>query len=286
MKRVLLTGASGFIGTHLKAKLLGLGFEVIGLSSIDGNIADGAFWHQLNGEGFEHVYHLAAKTFVPESWENPGSFFAVNAGGTQHALEFCRRYNIGLTYMSAYLYGQPQRLPIAEDCPIEPNNPYGLSKYLAEQLCHFYTEHYSIPVSIIRPFNVYGRGQSNNFLIPSIIRQAMNETEIKIKDIYPKRDYLYIDDLVEAMMLSANLRTYNVYNIGSGYSVSVGQIIELVQGILGSNKPVVSAEEIRKNEINDVIADISKANRELNWFPKYSILTGLEEVIRFAQEEG
>ena len=133
---------------------------------------------------------------------------------------------------------------------------------------------------IIRPFNVYGMGQNEKFLIPYIIRQALEDKEIKVKDLTPRRDYIYLDDLIDALMLTVeSTNKFAVYNIGSGISFSVEEIINSVQKIVGTNKKVVSENMVRKNEINDVVADIGRANKELGWSPKTNFYEGMKKVI-------
>ncbi|MBL4933543.1 NAD-dependent epimerase/dehydratase family protein [Clostridium paridis] len=280
MKQVLLTGSNGFIGRRLKEKLIELKYEVLELNSSNGDVTSIETLRTFNLEKIGHIFHLAAKTFVPESWMQPEEFYKVNTFGTLNILEICKEYNIDLTFISSYIYGQPKTMPISESSDICPNNPYAHSKYIAEQMCEFYSREFNVNVSIIRPFNIYGIGQNKKFLIPHIIDQALYSNEIKIKDLSPKRDYIYLEDVVDAILLTINNnKNYSVYNIGSGYSISVQQVIEVVLGILNIEKKVISEDSQRKNEMNDVVADITKANRELNWYPKYSFLDGIKKII-------
>lgn len=279
MKRVLVTGSRGFVGSALKKRLLSEGYEVLEMDA-DNDVAAPASFSRLEEARPAHVFHLAGKTFVPESWQDPLAFYNTNVTGTMNVLDFCRRNGASLTYVSAYLYGVPERLPIPEDAPIRPNNPYAHSKYLAEQLCEFYAREFNVRTTVVRPFNVFGPGQAERFLIPFIIRQAIEENEIRVKDLAPKRDYVYIDDLVDALVVSMGSKEgFAVYNVGSGYSVSVGEVISAVQDALGTDKPVVSENEVRKNEINDVVADISKAARGLGWRPAHSFKEGVKKII-------
>jgi nucleoside-diphosphate-sugar epimerase len=203
--------------------------------------------------------------------------------GTGQVLEFCRMRSIPLVYMSAYLYGRPLKLPISEDDAIRPNNPYAHSKYLAEQLCEFYAHEFGVKTIILRPFNIFGPGQSEQFLVPLIIRQALERNEIKVKTLSPKRDYIYLDDVIDAAILAMKLvrEPFAVYNIGSGYSASVLSVIRCVMEVMGTDLSVVSEDEARRNEINDVFADISRANRELGWYPRYSLADGIRKTIEY-----
>jgi nucleoside-diphosphate-sugar epimerase len=281
MNKILITGAQGFLGSALKRRCISAGLPVLELGTAHGDITDNNIFSAYESEDISHVFHLAAKTFVPASWVHPSVFYQTNTMGTENVLEFCRRKGLSLTYVSAYLYGPPKRLPIAEDHPIAPNNPYAHSKYLAEQLCEFYARHYKIKVTVIRPFNIYGAGQNIKFLIPHIIHQALHGDVIKIKDLHPKRDYVYIDDVVEALMLtqqpSAALSTYN---IGAGNSLSVKEIIDIIQEILQTRKPVEAEEVVRQNELPDVVADITKARQGLHWTPKHSFREGMAKLIQ------
>lgn len=276
MKNVLVTGASGFIGQKLVVALNDAGYKVV---TLKGDVAEQKTFEQLDSLEVEFVFHLAGRTFVPDSWREPAEFERVNVAGTMNVLEFCRSRKIPLTYVSAYLYGIPAKLPISEFDEITPNNPYALSKFMAESVCRFYAEYYSVPVTIIRPFNIYGEGQKPHFLIPEIIAQVKAKTPIKLKDLNPRRDYLYVDDLVEALLLTMNPpQGYHAYNIGYGSSLSVAEIVTTIQSIAGTSLPVVSENAPRANEISDVYADISLAKKELNWHPQTPFAEGIKKI--------
>lgn len=279
-KKIAVTGAGGFIGKALAAYLQENGEGVMALDSKALDVTDKAAVNGLPFEKIGHIVHLAGKTFVPRSWEAPAEFVETNTMGTLHMLEFCRLHEIPMTYISAYIYGQPERNPIRETDTVKPNNPYAKSKYMAEELCEFYARQFGVKVCIIRPFNVYGPGQKENFLIPQIIGHAMHQDCIQVLDLAPRRDYIYLDDLLEAIRLTVNrVQEYEVFNIGSGVSYSVEEVIETVQGILGSKKPVVCKNETRKNELNNVVADITHAGEVLGWKPAHSLEQGLREMI-------
>jgi nucleoside-diphosphate-sugar epimerase len=277
MKNILVTGADGFIGKKLVLKLKKIGYNIFEHSVSDGDITTADF----KFDEIDHVFHLAALTFVPASWENPAEFYRVNVLGTENVLEFCRKKNAGLTFPSTYVYGIPQTLPISEQHPIKPNTPYNHSKVLCESLCEFYNRAFGINAVILRPFNIYGAGQSPKFLIPTIINQVLDKdvAEIKVMDLLPKRDYLYVDDLIEAMCLSIGKEGYSIYNVGSGYSISVEDVIISVQNIAGIKKPYSSSGTRRMGEVDDVVADISKIKAELNWNPSYDWKTGISMMI-------
>jgi nucleoside-diphosphate-sugar epimerase len=272
-KRILVTGADGFIGRRLTKKLKDMGCDVIEYTSQNGDIASAPF----NAEGVSHVFHLAAMTYVPLSWKNPFEFYRVNVMGTENILELCRKNLCSLTFMSSYIYGIPTHNPVPETHIAKPNSPYNHSKFICENLCEFYNKAFNVSTTVFRPFNVYGNGQSFNFLIPTIISQLFDENKetIEVMDLKPARDYVYIDDVIDALVLSIGKAGYNVYNIGSGESASVESIICMLIELSAINKPYSSLNQVRKFEIDDIRADISKIKAELSWYPRYSLKDGL-----------
>lgn len=281
MKKILITGSNGFIGESLVANLQQKNYQILTLDSKDGDISDIDLSQKYANEEIFHVFHLAAKTFVPHSWENPLEFYKTSILGTQQVLELCRKNTIPMTFVSAYVYGIPNEIPISETLTPAPNNPYAHSKYLAEELCRFYAEYYNVRITIARPFNIYGKNQKSHFLTPHILNQVLNENEITVKDLHPKRDYIYLDDLIDGLIKTIESdQRFSIYNFGSGIEHSVKEIIDIIQIVAGTNKPIVSENIERPNEISSVIADISKARNELDWYPKYSFEDGIKEILK------
>jgi len=279
-KTVLVTGASGFIGRPLSERLEQAGCTVIRHSSTDGDIASCA----LPGEGVNHVYHLAARTFVPDSWSAPLPFYSTNVLGTVNVAELCRRHGASLTVLSSYVYGRPQFLPITEEHPLAAFNPYGHTKLLVEEVCRFYARQFGIRASIIRPFNVYGPGQNGNFLILTLLRQILDPEarEISIADDRPKRDYLFLDDLIDLLLQSMNPQGCDAYNAGSGRSVNPRELAELMLHAAGLEKPVISKREVRSDEVLEMVADVGKAKRTFGWQPRVPLAEGLARMIETA----
>jgi nucleoside-diphosphate-sugar epimerase len=279
-KSILVTGATGFIGRRLAHRLGLEACDVVGLGSRDGDIASPSTLEKFADREFLHVFHLAGKTYVPDSWTDPHAFYRANVLGTANVLEFCRRGRFALTFVSAYLYGQPKRLPIPESSAVAPNNPYALSKHLAEELCRFYSEVHGTRVTVVRPFNAYGPGQPDRFLIPTIVKQVLHADEIVVQDLSPKRDYLYLDDLVDGLVKTLPCRgAFNAYNFGTGTSMSVRDVIDSVQDVAGTRKNVRCDSAVRPGEIPDVVADCSKAMRELDWRPQHSFREGIRKTL-------
>ncbi len=272
----LVTGAGGFVGRALVARLKAEGRDVLGLDRAAGDVAEISTWAALPPA--RRVYHLAARTYVPDSWKDEAAFIKTNVMGTERALAYCRQHNALLIYLSAYVYGLPQTLPIAEAHPVCPNNPYALSKHLAEQLCAFAAAYHGVNVTVLRPFNIYGAGQRSDFLIPTILAQIKKGAAVRVKDLAPRRDYVYIDDVVEAMIMAAESPAgYHVYNIGSGQSYSVEELIATLQRVVGTSLPVISEEQVRAQEIPDVVASIHQAQTVLGWSPRTTLEEGLKK---------
>jgi UDP-glucose 4-epimerase len=279
---ILITGSEGFIGSNLLSALKKFPeYEIFLFDKQHGDVSNFNF----SFKKIDHVIHLAARTYVPDSWETPSSFYKTNFLGTVNLLDLCHLHSASLTYISAYVYGAPDYLPIDEKHPLKGANPYMHSKILAESVCKFYSENYNVPVVILRPFNVYGMEQSKNFIIPKIIDQVLSKkNEISVFSLNTKRDYIYIDDLVDAIIKSLNIDSkFCTLNIGSGKSYSTMDIIQLCQKIANTNKEVVSEGIVRKNEILDVIADIEESKKVLNWQPKFNIIDGLKKIIENAK---
>lgn len=281
MKKILITGGKGFIGKHIEKYLAERGYEVETPSSDELNVLRQDDWDKWKEKEIAHIVHLAGKTFVPDSWEKPEEFFQVNTMGTLQTLHFCRKQHIGMTYISAYIYGQPKSNPIPEDADINPNNPYARSKYMAEELCEFFCKYFDMDISILRLFNVYGPGQQERFLIPFIIKQALSEEEsITVQDVEPKRDYIYIDDVCHAIELSIQKTSgYHLFNIGSGESFSVREVIDKIQQVAHTDKKVYSKNNVRRNELNDVIANVERIKQEWGWEPQVTLEAGLLQCV-------
>ena len=281
MPKILVTGHTGFVGRALHEALKAEGHEVLGASrstgqdiSLPGALETGAY------DSARHVYHVAGRTFVPASWEDPASFYQANALGTQHVLDFCRKRSLPLTFVSAYIYGPPQYLPVDEAHPLAPNNPYAHSKFFAEELCRFYAAHFGLKVAIVRPFNIYGPGQAASFLIPSLMRQAATAERIEVQDLAPRRDYIYLEDIIAALLyfLDGNRARHVEYNLGSGVSHSVEEAARAALAAVGRDIPVVRLGRVRRGEIPDVVADIRRMREDFGWQPNTTLEEGLREL--------
>ncbi len=275
--KVLVTGAEGFIGKHLVKFLLKKNVTVTPITRKQGDIRN----LDLNTyKNHDQVIHLANRNHIPTSWENPGEFFSTNLDGTRNVLEYCRNNKVRLVYLSAYVYGQPEYLPINEEHPISGINPYMKSKVLAEQLIKFYSEYLGVSSVIVRPFNIYGNQQNESFLIPTILSQLKKDIKIQVHSLKPKRDFLHVEDFAAAIsQILTNNHLTGVYNVGSGQSFSVEEIIQFFSQIL--NKKIEYSENNveRPHEVLDVIADISKIETDTGWSPNLSMKEGLSKLL-------
>jgi UDP-glucose 4-epimerase len=286
-KRILVTGSSGFVGTNLVEELKRQDADVLTLTEHDGrriDIRDQQSFKWITNEirniDIDMVYHLAAITSVPFSFENPGETYEVNVLGTLNILELCRLCNAKrIVFASSYVYGQPQYIPIDEEHPLQPTNPYARSKILGEELCSAYNTDFGVKCIILRPFNIYGVGQSKNFLIPSIIAQ-LQSGKIKLKDPAPKRDFIYISDVVNAYIKAGEFNgDFEVFNMGYGKSYNVKEIVDKIIHLYGKDVKVKYSGERRKNEVMDTIANIKKAKEKLGWTPGVDIDNGLSNLL-------
>lgn len=272
---ILVTGATGFIGKSVCRLLAEKKIPFITHKEINLDVTNEKAFEFSGAEKIKTVIHLAGKTFVPDSWKHPSEFLKVNAVGTMNVAEFCKKNGSHLIYTSAYVYGNTKQNPISENHPANVNNPYALSKKAGEDIALFYADIFNVPVSIVRPFNVYGPNQNEMFLIPEVIRQVKARKEIRVKDLNPKRDFIYVDDVAGIILKLMETKSPGIFNAGSGKSFSVKELIEHIQKVAGTNLPVFSENTVRENEISDTVADISKAKRELRWEPIISFEMGI-----------
>ncbi|MCA1393359.1 NAD-dependent epimerase/dehydratase family protein [Bradyrhizobium sp. IC3123] len=283
--RVLVTGGSGFVGRSLVRFLKDAGVDVLAPGREILDVAAGSF----PDVSVDWVIHLAGRTYVPASWSEPADFYRVNALGTVNVLEYCRRTQAKLIHVSGYCYGIPESLPISETAPLKPNNPYALSKCAAEEACRFFFECLQMPVMIVRPFNIYGPGQSASFLIPHIVEQAIDPdvAAIVVEDDTPRRDYVHLDDVIGAIeSLRRSPKLGGTFNIGSGESYSVAEVAEMVRSAANVSKPFVSRGNRRVNDIPDVIADITAIRDAAGWSPSITLRDGLRDVVTHAKARG
>jgi len=274
----IVTGASGFVGSHLVERLGSLGHRVLALSLSNGFDVRS---DELPDGPIDHVFHLAARTGVAEAWQDPFSFFEVNALGTFRVLDQCRRRGYPACYLSSFLYSGDADAGAKETDTIKPDNPYAFSKYIGEQICGFFGTHFRSTAVVLRPANIYGPGQDAKFLIPHVISQLIDEhtSEILVQDLAPRRDYIHVDDVVDGMLLSMKAPAGSIFNLGSETAYSVEEIIRCACRLAGVQKPYRAIGKPRPHEIAVSRMDATAARQILGWEPKVSLERGLQSVI-------
>jgi nucleoside-diphosphate-sugar epimerase len=279
MLRVAITGSRGFVGKILVNELLKYELEIIEIDlAIGFNILNREDLDKI--DAFDVLVHLAAKTYVPKAFEDPASFYYANVMGTLNALELCRKYEARIIFTSSYVYGTPDYLPIDELHPLKAFNPYAQSKIMGEDLCRAYQRDFNIPGIIFRPFNIYGKGQGEQFLIQSIINQAKTG-HIDLKDSRPKRDFIHVRDVVDAYIKAVFTTPKGVeeFNLGSGISTSIKELTQIISAYYSNDISIHFTEERRKNEVLETRANVNKAKEHLKWSPTISLETGINKLL-------
>lgn len=282
MKHILVTGHTGFIGKTLVSSLERRGSCcTLGASYDEGiNLCEKsalASFHNI-----DVIVHLAGSVGVMSSWENPETFYENNLIPTLRVLEYSRKNGIEVIYVSSYVYGAPQYLPIDEAHIVCCMNPYASSKRQAELLCQAYTRDFGVRTTILRPFNIYGFGQSDESLISMIVKQALSKDVVQVRDLRPCRDYLYIEDFVNAIerVVNSSIKQSDIFNLGFGKSFSVQEVIDLVLRVTGKKIPVHCLEIQRKNEIMDCYSDSTKFRNQFQWAPQYDLEAGVRQMVK------
>ena len=224
------------------------------------------------------IIHLAAITDVAYCEKHPEECYNVNVMATQKILEIARKKNCSLIYPStSHVYAIPHKLPIKATHPTNATSVYSESKISAEKLCQAYSKSYGLNISVLRLFSTYGPKNSEYKVESRIIRQLLSNSMIKIGNLSPKRDFIYIDDVTKAFQIVIkNLKNFNTYNVGSEKSYSIQEICNILKKLSGKETPIVADKgKLRKNDIKNVVSDCSKI-KKLGWKPKISINEGLE----------
>ncbi len=305
-KNVIVTGADGFIGSHLTEELtkLNCNLRVMTyynslnswgwLDTIDknvlknievvpGDIRDTKSVKKLCKKA-DYIFHLASLIAIPHSYDSPYSYLETNALGTMNLLESCFETNVEkiIHTSTSEVYGEYNKIPISESSRVLAKSPYSATKIAADQIAYSYQRSFGLPVSIIRPFNTYGPRQSSRAIIPTIITQILSEKIVKLGSLDPTRDFSYITDTINGYLAVAENKNSvgEIINIGSGYEISIDNLYKLICEIMKTKtKLVIDSKRVRpkEGEVDRLKADIKKAKSLLNWKPKYSGKTGLKE---------
>jgi UDP-glucose 4-epimerase len=239
-------------------------------------------------EKIDVIIHLAAKTSINDSLADPYETYYKNIAGTLNVLEFAKRKNItNFIFLSTYVYGEPQYLPIDENHPINPHSPYNKSKIIGESLCEDYSKIFGINIVILRAFYLYGYNRKKNTLIRSILDQINANEMIKLSNEKTSRDFLYINDFIDLLnnILYKFPSGFNIYNVGSGSSYTITEISRKIGNLLNKKIRICYDESLRKQDINEMVADITKISKEFDWKPKIDIDQGLTLTIKKVKKE-
>lgn len=288
---VLITGDNGFVGLNL-AKKLEKFYKLINLNQIVGkqdarkryNVTDGSFitkhQHQFQ---IDTIIHMAGKTSIPDSIEKPYETYLTNIIGTLNILEFARLNKIKkIIYLSTYVFGDPEYLPIDEKHNLKPHSPYNKSKLIGENLCKIFSTDYKIDVVVLRPFYLYGKYNKATSLIPRIINNIEKSQKVILSKKFTKRDFLYIDDFVDLIIkVLANFpQGYNEYNVGYGTNTKIEDVVKKISKLLNKKTDITYQKNIRPVDILDMSADITKVSLQFGWRPKINIDEGLNLILK------
>lgn len=320
MKNVFITGAGGFIPSHVVEAFLAAGHRVRALAHYSstghrgwldksetalaaerdgqleialGDVTDPYQMITL-AEGQDVIVHMAALIGIPHSYVAPASYQAVNVGGTLHILEAARRHRPErvIVTSTSEVYGTAQRTPIDEDHPLQGQSPYSASKIGADKLAESYHRSFEVPVLTLRPFNTYGPRQSLRAVIPTILAQALSGAkEIKLGSLDPKRDVTFVEDSARAFVLAATAKGIDgeTIHFGSGEAHTIGEIAKLCLAAAGSKARIVTeAERIRpeKSEVGLLLCNPTKAVSMLGWKPTVSLDEGLRRTVNHIRAFG
>jgi nucleoside-diphosphate-sugar epimerase len=298
LEKVFVTGATGFLGSHLVDCLTkrGAAVSVLVRSQPDRIVREGTHLCVVRGDlsrpflisDASTVFHLAAISHVGHALENPRQTFETNTSGTLTVLEAVRRSSSveRLVFVSsAHVYGTPRYVPIDEGHPVRAQEPYAASKLAAEAFVSAYSSAYGIPIAIARLFNTYGPRQHPDFVIPSIVKRALTQDSLTLGNLTPTRDFTYVDDVVEALLRLAESGE-GIYNVASGVEVSIETLVTRVAEILGKPLTISSQRAQRRSaavEIERMWADISRI-KALGWEPRVSLIDGLTKTIAWHRD--
>ena len=311
MKKILITGGCGFIGSHLVEHMVKRGFEVTAFDRYNSNndwgwLENSIFKKDFNVilgdirdydsvknavKGNNVVLHLAALIGIPYSYISPLAYIKTNVEGTYNVLQSSKELEISKTIITSTseVYGSAIYTPINESHPLQPQSPYSASKIGADNLALSYFNSFDLPLTIIRPFNTYGPRQSARAIIPTIFSQLISSKNILLGNLSTIRDFTFVEDLCRAYesLLKNNIFNGEIVNVGSNQDISISQLLEKIFKITNIKKKiVVNKERVRKNksEVNHLLCDNKKIVSLTDWKPKISLDQGLKKTYSWIEK--
>jgi NAD dependent epimerase/dehydratase len=313
-RRALVTGAGGFIASHLVEALVSAGASVRAFVRYDSRSSDGqldALRPEIAREleifrgdirdaptvaravdGCDTVFHLAALVAIPYSYLAPEAYVATNVTGTLNVLEAARRHDLRrLVHTStSEVYGTARSVPITERHPLHPQSPYAASKAAADHLALSYHASFGIPVAVVRPFNAFGLRQSLRAVIPTIGAQLLRGGPVRLGSLTPTRDFTFVTDTVDGFMRAATADAVGrTVQLGTGVEISIGDLAKLMAEIAGRELHIeTDPARIRpaKSEVERLVADPAYAAAVLGWSPQVTLRAGLDRTIQWLREAG
>jgi len=313
--KVLVTGAGGFIGSHLVEALVKNGADVrafvrytstgttgflgdlsgeilANVEIVRGDLRDPIAMHRAV-KGCNCVFHLGALIAIPYSYVHPMEYVQVNVAGTANLLCACLEEEVDrfIHTSTSEVYGTARFVPITEEHPLQGQSPYSASKIGADKLVESFVRSFSLPAVTVRPFNTYGPRQSTRAVIPTIINQALQGDNIRLGALTPTRDFNFVTDTVAGMLCAMRVQGHNgeVFNLGTGNEVSIGRLAEIIGKLLDKELLIEQKDErLRpaKSEVNRLCADASKAWDLLGWKPAVQLTEGLGRCIEYYRTHG
>ena len=309
--KILVTGADGFIGSHLTEALVAAGADVTALAQynsfdshgwlddlpqstrlklnlVRGDIRDAAFVSRLVHD-HHYVFHLAALIAIPYSYFAPQSYVETNVLGTLNVLEAVRQHGTErlVVTSTSEVYGTALKMPIDETHPLQGQSPYSASKIGADMMAEAFARSFGVPVVILRPFNTFGPRQSERAIIGTIIRQALDQEcdAIRVGDTTTERDLTFVTDTAAAFMaagLADDVEYGHAYNAGNQRAIAMGDLIDIILELTSSRKPIIPDEKRLRpinSEVRALLADSTRFARATGWTPKVTLREGLQRTI-------
>ncbi|HTA40616.1 MAG TPA: SDR family NAD(P)-dependent oxidoreductase [Candidatus Acidoferrales bacterium] len=303
---VLVTGAGGFIGSHLAERLVELGADVrafvhynaLGthgwldtsplaskMTVVAGDVCDRESVRSAM-EGVDTVFHLAALIAIPYSYRAPSSYVRTNVEGTMNVVQSARELGVRrvIHTSTSEVYGTARYVPIDEAHPLHGQSPYSATKIGADKIAESYYCSFEVPVVTVRPFNTFGPRQSARAVIPTIVTQVLSGETVRLGALRPTRDFNFVSNTVDGFVAAAesDAAVGETINLGTGREISIGDLAELIERLAGRPLRVeTDAQRMRPeaSEVERLLADVSKAKRLLNWEPRVTLEDGLQQTI-------